>query len=43
MNDQEQYLVLLIVVLLIVLVLVPILIVAIDINNYYSNNPNKTD
>jgi hypothetical protein len=43
MSDQEQYLVLLIVVLLIVLVLVPILIVAIDINNYYSNNPNKTD
>ena len=43
MNDQEQYIVLLFVVLLIVLVIVPILIVAIDINDYYSNNPNKTD
>lgn len=41
--DQDQYIVLLFVVLLLVLVIVPILVVAININDYYSNNPNKTD
>ncbi len=41
--NQDQYIVLLFVVLLLVLVIVPILVVAININDYYSNNPNKTD
>ena len=41
--NQDQYIILLFVVLLLVLVIVPILVVAININDYYSNNPNKTD